>query len=103
MDLGNYIHSQINWSIITFGKGMRTLGIVEHISSELDEIKENPEDLSEWVDVIILALDGAWRAGHSPKEISNALQEKQKINFERSWPTPESEDEAVYHNKEIRV
>ena len=99
MNLNSYIQRQIDWSKITFGEGMRTLGIIEHISSELIEIEEQPDDLAEWVDVIILALDGAWRAGHSPKEIAEALQEKQRMNFEREWPIPKSENKAVYHKR----
>jgi hypothetical protein len=38
---------------------------IKHIKKELDdEIAHDPLDLGEWIDVIILGLDGAWRTGH---------------------------------------
>ena len=30
--------------------------LVKHIRSECDEIEENPTDLGEWIDVVILAI-----------------------------------------------
>jgi hypothetical protein len=42
--------------------------------------------LSEWVDVILLALDGAWRSGASPEQIAFAIAAKQIKNESRKWP-----------------
>lgn len=81
-----YIRDQMGWSEQTFGPGDRTDGLLDHISKELLEIKADPTDVEEWVDVIILALDGAWRTGHSPEEIVEALWTKQVKNFQRKWP-----------------
>ena len=39
-----------------------------------------------WIDVIILAIDGAWRSGHTSAEIIKALREKQAVNASRKWP-----------------
>ena len=86
MDLAKYIDDQRDWSTTTFGDGTRTLGITAHIENELAEIRAAPDDLYARVDVIILALDGAWRSGHSPVEIVEALAAKQRINFARQWP-----------------
>jgi hypothetical protein len=69
-----------------FGPGKRTLGVIDHIRKELDEIHQAPEDLSEWADVIILAFDGAWRTGAEPQEIIDAIKAKQTKNEKRSWP-----------------
>lgn len=99
MDLREYILKQVAWSAETFGPGTRTKGLIEHIKSELEEIKDNPKDITEWVDVIILGLDGAWRSGHSAEEICDALLKKASKNRERKWPEPSSEDEPVYHIK----
>ena len=74
------------WSEQTFGPGERTVGIVDHIQKELAEILANPNDLSEWINVIILALDGAWRIGYSPDDIITALVAKQAKNEARTWP-----------------
>jgi hypothetical protein len=83
----------------TFGPGSRTLGVTEHIRKELEEIEANPQDAKEWIDVVILALDGAWRAGLSPQQIINAVHEKQGINERRTWPDwrEGSPDHAIEH------
>lgn len=86
IDFVDYLERQRDWSIQTFGESKRTNGVTKHIEKELDEIRENPNDLMEWIDVIILAMDGAWRAGYEPQEIIDALVLKQKINFARNWP-----------------
>jgi hypothetical protein len=59
---------QREWSEATFGPGVRTLGVTNHIRKELEEIEKDPHDLNEWTDVIILAFDGAWRSGHNLKK-----------------------------------
>jgi hypothetical protein len=53
------------WSIKVFPE-YHTMGIIGHNHLELIEIGQAPSDLSEWIDVIILAVDGAWRRGHEP-------------------------------------
>lgn len=58
-DLEEYIEDQKEWSWATFGSGYRTEGVLKHIESELMEIREAPKDVTEWCDVVILALDGA--------------------------------------------
>lgn len=85
-DLVAHIRRQIEWSARTFGPGDRTVGVVAHIRKELAEIEAAPGDVMEWIDVVILAIDGAWRAGHSPEAIAAALREKQAINEDRRWP-----------------
>lgn len=98
-DLKDYLEKQIVWSSNTFGKGKRTLGIIKHIQKELEEIKDNPGDLTEWVDVIILAMDGYWRHGGRPEDLFADLEAKQSINFKRVYPFPLSEDEPTEHER----
>lgn len=86
MNLLEYIIAHVDWSQRTFGHDQRTAGTIAHIRKELEEIKANPDDLYEWVDVIILAIDGAHRRGHSPLAIVGALEQKQLRNFARQWP-----------------
>ncbi len=97
----NHLERQIAWSLSTFGPGLRTKGVIDHIRKELTEIEANPSDIFEWVDVIILAFDGAWRAGWKPQEILQAIKDKQAKNEKRSWPDwrTKSEDEAIEHVK----
>jgi hypothetical protein len=99
MNLESYITVQRDWSRIVFGQGKRTEGICKHIEKELSEIRAAPLDVEEWCDVIILALDGAWRAGHSPEDVTAALHAKQMKNFRREWPTPISENEPTEHSR----
>lgn len=86
MNLIKHLEYQKQWSENTFGPGPRTQGVCDHIRKELKEIEAKPTDLFEWIDVVILALDGAWRAGYSSEQIVAALEEKQNINEARNWP-----------------
>ena len=94
-----HIERQRAWSLATFGPGPRTAGVLDHIRKELAEIAAAPDDLSEWVDVIILALDGAWRAGHEPQQIIDAVVAKQTKNEAREWPDwrTAAPDKAIEH------
>jgi hypothetical protein len=93
----DYIERQIAWSRRTFGSGRRTLGIIKHIQKELGEIAVEPTSLEEWIDVMILAIDGAWRSGYSPADIVDMLSHKQVVNMARQWPPVGPEDEPTEH------
>lgn len=95
--LERYVDRQRRWSQQVFGNGRRTGGIVAHIRKELGEIEADPTDLTEWVDVMILAMDGYWRHGGTPDSLAEDLELKQSINFRRKWPEPGPEDQAVEH------
>lgn len=96
-----HITRQRRWSEKTFGPGPRTKGVIEHIRKELIEIEAAPADLTEWIDVVILAFDGAWRAGYSPEQIVEALVAKQTKNENRNWPDwrTMSSDVAIEHQR----
>lgn len=64
------------WSQQAIGPGERTEGLLKHIEKEVQEIRENPDDLEEWIDVINLAIDGATRRGFSGNDIINMLLKK---------------------------
>ncbi len=85
MNLVNFIHAHRAWSLRTFGPD-HLEGVLDHIEEELEEIKAQPDDLFEWVDLIFLAMDGAWRTGYSPIDIASAMVQKQQINMNRKWP-----------------
>lgn len=80
------LREQRRFSLDVFGPGQRVEGLIEHITKELDEIRRDPADLAEYVDVMILAVDGALRQGHSPAAILNAYHEKLSVNYRRRWP-----------------
>lgn len=100
-DFEAHLKRQREWSGRTFGPGPRTAGVVDHIRKELAEITAAPSDISEWIDVVILALDGAWRAGASPQDIIAALVAKQAKNEARVWPDwrTMSPDKAIEHDR----
>lgn len=82
-----HLNRQHAHSLATFGPVSRgTKGVIAHIRKELEEIEADPSDTMEWIDVILLALDGAMRAGLTPKAVITKLVEKQLINERREWP-----------------
>jgi hypothetical protein len=97
MVLPYFIKAKAEWAKRTFGEGMRTEGICRHIEKELAEIRQDPTDLMEWIDVITLAMDGYSRAGGDPERLFPMLVDKHLINMARDWPAPKSEDEPVEH------
>lgn len=96
-----HLARQRDFSHHTFGPGRRTKGVVAHIRKELQEIEDDPTDITEWVDVVILALDGAWRAGWEPQQIIDAIKAKQARNEARTWPDwrTASEDQPIEHDR----
>jgi hypothetical protein len=99
--LYGHLLRQREWSEQTFGPGSRAKGVIDHIRKELNEIEADPTDLTEWIDVVILALDGAWRAGGSPQQIIEALVAKQAKNEGRVWPDWRTADpnKAIEHDR----
>lgn len=84
------IHSQLRrqfrFSIRTFGPGTRTAGVIDHIRKELTEIEQEPDDIEEWADLLLLSFDGAMRQGFTPEEIIQAMIDKNLKNESRNWP-----------------
>lgn len=84
----SHLHRQRAFSQRTFGDQPYT-GVLAHIEKEIGEIGDaGGMDVMEWIDVILLACDGAMRCGHSPEEIVCALTKKLAINETRKWPDP---------------
>ncbi len=81
-----YIDRQRAWSENTFGPYPRLAGVIDHIRKELIEVAESDGDLSEWVDVLMLAFDGACGSGATSQAIIDALRAKLEINEQRDWP-----------------
>lgn len=100
-DLVTHLDRQREWSEKTFGPGDRTEGVLDHICKELAEVKNDPDDIYEWVDIVLLALDGAWRAGYTSTDIALAIDNKQKKNERRQWPDWKTSEpgKAIEHIK----
>lgn len=84
--LATHLKLQAEWSERTFGPGERTAGVLDHIRKEIVEIEEDPDDLEEWVDLLILGFDGALRMGFTPTQIIEVIRAKQAKNERRTWP-----------------
>lgn len=110
MDLTNHLRRQMAFSRATFGPGERTAGVCDHIAKEIAEIKGQPDDglrSREWLDVIMLGLDGAWRALEAegvpwdqiPERLSVLIAQKQSKNETRAWPDWRTapKDRAIEH------
>lgn len=87
-DIIKHLHQQRKWSQETFGpaeiRGHK--GPIAHLRKELVEIEQDPADVEEWADGLLLIFDGAMRAGHTPEEIITAFAEKFDKNQMRVWP-----------------
>lgn len=97
MDMIAHLRRQMAFSRGTFGPDERTHGCLAHIRKELTEIEECPSPLTraeEWVDVVLLSLDGLTRSllhsGLTINEVPAAavkmIERKQGINEDRTWP-----------------
>jgi hypothetical protein len=100
-ELEGLIADQMQWSLATFGPGDREQGVIKHIQKELEEIDmaRGGDKLGEWIDVVILALDGAWRSGAEPADVVSALLAKYQKNRNRVWPDwrTADPDEPIEH------
>lgn len=111
--LRDHLLRMIAFSAATFGPGPRSKGMVDHIRKELIEIEADPLDVKEWIDVVILGLDGAWRAlaasqpgdAVNPEFLANVivhhLVAKQEKNESRVWPDWRlaGQDKAIEHDR----
>lgn len=82
----------------------REAGIIDHIKKELKEIQkaDTPEEkMNEWVDIILLGIDGAGRTGCTSAKIAKAVWAKYQKNLVRSWPDWRTvgPDKAVQHKR----
>lgn len=108
-DLEAHLVRQMAFSRATFGPGARTKGVCDHIRKELEEIEESEGSPGEWVDAVILSLDGLTRSlrkifpDATPEYISRRAVDyiigKQGHNEARDWPDWRkfTEDQAIKH------
>lgn len=110
MDLRQHLIRQMAFSHATFGPGERMKGLIDHIRKELVEVGSANGDASEWVDVVILALDGLTRRlaycngpradpGDVAETACRMILGKQSLNEAREWPDwrSQSADRAIEH------
>ena len=98
MNLKQHLIRQMAFSHATFGPGERTGMVIDHIRKELIEVEEANGEAEEWVDVVLLALDGMTRRlaycggpGRRDPElvadtVCNMIEGKQSRNEGRNGP-----------------
>jgi hypothetical protein len=112
--LREFLIHKMRWSAATFGPGARTQSIIAHTRKELLEIEADKSDIREWLDVVLLAIDGYWRQWMADTDLDipeerlhflaacdfiQMLLEKQQINEARTWPAPGPQDQPMEHIK----
>lgn len=105
MDLIAHMKRQRAFSKAAFGPGERTNALCNRIKKKLDEIESaqaRTTRAEEFVDVVILALDGLWRTGLTPEEIVEAIEAKQMQNELRVWPDwrTTAQEQATHSTRE---
>ncbi len=83
------------WSEKTFGN-VGPVGPLKHLSKEALEAASDPDDLSEWADMQFLLWDAQRRAGITDEQITEALEEKLKVNMARHWPEPKDGEPRLH-------
>lgn len=96
-DFEAHLVRQMVFSRATFGPGERMNGVLDHISKEIEEVRKGHGDSAEWVDIVILALDGLTRRLWASSDYKNSaaliaevavkmIIDKQSRNETREWP-----------------
>lgn len=96
----NFVERKMEHSTKTW-PNQSLLGVLAHVRKECDEIECEPLDSEEWVDLILLGIDGACRSGLTPEGLIWTLQHKLDINLSREWPEPPSPDSPGEHNRSV--
>lgn len=100
MELKQHLLRQMAFSHATYGPGDRAQGVIDHIRKELVEVEgttSGTDAAEEWVDVVILALDGLTRSlafmygrRENPEAVAaracSMILSKQANNEARVWP-----------------
>lgn len=124
MKLEDHIRRMMAFSRATYGPGRRTEGVLQHLEQEIQEVRNaetDEERIKEWVDLVILSLDGLWREIYesdvefysknfsstaeqiawegTPDEVVEYLMKKQTKNELREWPNWRDvpQDQSINH------
>lgn len=118
LDLSQHLLRQMAFSHATYGPGTRTQGVIQHIQKELIEVERSGGSALEWIDVVILALDGLTREiifngdtmgrGNPAMAADLACQlllDKQARNEARTWPDWRTApaDKPIEHVRSVDV
>lgn len=90
------------WSLSVFGPDYTYGELLAHIRKEVAEVAANPNDTTEWIDIILLAMDGYWRANDRTSRAQNLMRDlaaKVEENKYRQWERS-APGEPMEHKRE---
>jgi hypothetical protein len=89
------------WIERTFPRNATTEGITRHIEKECAEVREKPEDLDEWIDILILGIHGYWRNGGTAEDLLPRLNRKLTRNESRRYVMKDDPNEPIEHDRTV--
>lgn len=88
-----------DWQDRTFGQATLE-SVLAHMREEIDEVIENPDDLYEWADMLLLFLGAMSKQGIRFEEVFDKSRDKfYNVLVHRQWGNPDSNG-VVRHIKE---
>lgn len=90
------------WCEKKFGDKSSLEGRIEHLIEEVEDLKDNPYNISSQADIYILMMAISKETGFSMDEISVAVEAKQTINETREWGDPDAKG-IIRHIKSTNV
>lgn len=77
-----------------------SLGPLKHLAKEAQEALDNPSDVTEYADCLMLVIDAARRQGFTKEQLLAAVLAKIATCEQREWPRSDGDaNEAVEHRR----
>lgn len=75
------------WRMTIFGpyNAKDYMRFFQHLHSEVSELEENPKDILEYADIMIMLIDLAYVNNFTMKDLIEALYAKMEINKKREY------------------
>jgi hypothetical protein len=89
------------WIERTFPRNATTEGITRHIEKECAEVRQKPDDLDEWIDILILGIHGYWRNGGTAEDLLPRLNRKLTRNESRRYVMKDDPNEPIEHDRTV--
>lgn len=90
------------WSSKTFPTATVQTSLA-HLQREVVELREDPHDLTEWADCLILLMDAATHVGFDMQDLAKAVDAKMLINRQRKWGPPDEDGVCSHIEAEQRA
>ena len=87
------------WADSVFGKKRSPIGALYHLQEEAFEAMDEPYDIMEYADCMMLIIDATRNAGFTADELMEAVNKKLRINQRRKWGRPDKNG-VINHIKE---